>query len=154
MSETCPSPTHTARDYRRNRTPHGIPPCRCAEGRGAHARLRRLEREIGYQPSNGGRRVIATENGTVAIVTPTERRCLDALLLDGGDGYTIARRAGVSYNHGKRCVTSVQHALGYSTRQELVVALLRGRAFYREVGSPSDSEMLPTTEPAKRRKGA
>lgn len=123
--------------------------CRCDYCTSEHARIRRLEREIGSQPANGGR-FVRTDEGVTALVSPTERKVLDALLFDGADTETIGRRVGVSESTVRRQLGSIQHGLGFPTRIAMVVAMIRGHAGYREVRSTTDDE----TSPARRRKGA
>lgn len=67
----------------------------------------------------------------VQILRPFEVRVLEALLLDGADIETVARRAGVTRDRAKRVLADIAAGYGLS-RMEMVVALLRGQVTYRE----------------------
>lgn len=137
--------THGASAYQRGA-------CRCKEiCTPEHTRIRRLQRAALQQHPSGGR-FVQLDEGVVALVTTTERRCLDSLLKDGADSQTIARRLQLSERTVRRHLTDVQQGLGFNTRIEMVTALFRGRAGYREVASTTRDET--SHKPARRRKGA
>lgn len=58
-------------------------------------------------------------------VTPRQRDMLDALMLDGADNATIARRMGVGYETVKDYMKTILSSTGLTSRTSLVLALER-----------------------------
>lgn len=71
----------------------------------------------------------------VVTVTPAQRRVVDALLLDGCDNATAARRTGMGVETAKSHLQRVMGAAGTPSRTSLCVALLRGELVLHTTGA-------------------